>query len=101
MGTRGLFPPGTKQRVRDADRSPQTTAEVKNMSIHISPPPPPTLRLHGIVFNWLSTGRTLPLDSTSQEHYFHNIINILELVSVMLPSLSSRQLLISLRRFLI
>jgi hypothetical protein len=50
---------GVKRPGREADHSPPTSAEVKkNVDLYIHPPPP--IRLHCIVLNYLSTGTTLP-----------------------------------------
>jgi hypothetical protein len=38
-GYRGLFPPGAKRPVREADHSPPASAEVKKMWIYTSTPP--------------------------------------------------------------
>jgi hypothetical protein len=48
MGTdRDTFP-GVKRQGREADRSPPTSTEVKEMRIYASTPP---IRLHGLVLN--------------------------------------------------
>jgi hypothetical protein len=38
-GYRGIFPPRVKRQGREADQSPQTSAEVKKMWIYTSTPP--------------------------------------------------------------
>jgi hypothetical protein len=57
MGT-GSSLPGVKRPRREADHRPPTSTEAKeNVDLYIHFP----IRLHGIVFNLLSTGTTLPL----------------------------------------
>jgi hypothetical protein len=46
-GTRGSFP-GVKRLVREADHSPQSSAEVKNAWSYTFTPP---IRLHGVVLS--------------------------------------------------
>jgi hypothetical protein len=53
----GALSPGIKRPGREAVHSPPTSAEVKKILIYKSTP----TRLHGVVLNSLSTGKTLPL----------------------------------------
>jgi hypothetical protein len=55
MGT-GALSQRVKRPGREADHTPPTSAEVKNVDLYIRSP----IRLHGIVLNYLSTETTLP-----------------------------------------
>jgi hypothetical protein len=68
MGT-GTLSPGGKRPGCEVDHSPTATAEVKKMwiykyigvmDLYIHSP----IRPHGVVFNWLITGTTLPVPYT-------------------------------------
>jgi hypothetical protein len=52
----GALSPGVKRPGREADHSTPTSAEVN----WIYTPTPP-IRFHGVILNYLSTGKTLPL----------------------------------------
>jgi hypothetical protein len=53
------FSPELKRLIRKAGYSPLTIVEVKKTLAFICTPPP--IRLHGVVLNYLSTGKILAL----------------------------------------
>jgi hypothetical protein len=54
------FSPGARRQEFEADHSTTSTAENKNCGVLF------TTRLHGVVLNYLSTGKTLPFCLVTQ-----------------------------------
>jgi hypothetical protein len=57
----GTLSLGVRRQGREVDRSPPTSAEVKNVDLYIPPP----VRFQGVVLDYLSTGTTLPFFTLS------------------------------------
>jgi hypothetical protein len=73
-----------KRPRREADHSPQSTAEIKNGGAM----PPLPHNLHEVVLSWLCTGRTLPISAERQREHISKHTGVTQKLQTFLSNLT-------------